>query len=314
MRIGVLSNLRAGRVTAAAKRVRTILASHRDVLHLETRTSDKVRDALGVFEQEGVELLVLNGGDGTLQRTLTHIAGAKPRTWLPLVAPLRGGRTNTSALSLGVQRDPGRGLEALIEAARSGTLAERTDERPVLRMDLGAQGVQYGTFLGAGILYNAIRLTHDRFPDGRAQGFLGASLTTTTLLGRAVLGRYGGVLSPEKCEVSLDGVPVGPGEYLLVMATTLDRLFLRMNPFWGVEDAPVRFGTVAARLGGWRTMMRVLRGLPPGRPDPGYISHNVHSVTLRMDGGFTIDGELFDPEPGRLVRISADDRVRFVRA
>ncbi|MDJ0853474.1 MAG: diacylglycerol kinase family protein [Myxococcota bacterium] len=313
MRIGVLSNLRAGRVTAAAERVRAVLASHRDILHFETRASDKVEDALGVFEQEGVELLVLNGGDGTLQRALTRIAGAKPRTWLPLVAPLRGGRTNTSALSLGVQRDPGRGLEALIEAVRTGTLEERIDERPVLRIDLGAQGVHYGTFFGAGILHNAIRLTHERFPDGRAQGWLGASVTTGTLIGRALLGRYGGVLSPEKFEVELDGSPVGPDHFLILMATTLDRLFMRMNPFWGTEDGPVRFATIAERLGGWRNV-RVLRGLPPGKPTPGYVSHNVDVVTVRMDGGFTIDGELFAPHPGRRVRLSAEDRVRFVRA
>ncbi len=313
MRIGVLSNLRAGRVTNAAERVRAVLGNHRDILHLETRASDKVEDALGVFEQEGVELLVLNGGDGTLQRALTRIAGAKPRTWLPLVAPLRGGRTNTSALSLGVQRDPGRGLEALIEAVRAGTLEERIDERPVLRIDLGHEGAHYGTFFGAGILYNAIHLTHERFPDGRAQGFLGASLTTGALVGRAALGRYGGVLSPEHFEVALDGAPVGPNEFLVLMATTLDRLFMRMNPFWATEDAPLRFATVAARFGGWRNL-RVLRGRPPGRPNPGYISHNVHTVTVGMDGGFTIDGELFDPRPGRQVKLSAEDRVRFVRA
>lgn len=313
MRIGVLSNLRAGRVTARAERLRAVLARHRDVLHLETRASDKVENALGVFEQEGVELLVLNGGDGTLQRALTRIVGAKARSWLPLVAPLRGGRTNTSALSMGVQRDPARGLEALIAAARSGTLEERIDERPVLRVDLGTQSVQYGTFFGAGILYNAIHLTLDRFPQGRAQGFLGASLTTSTLIGRAMLGRSGGVLSPEKCELLLDGEPVETREFLLVMATTLDRLFMRMNPFWGTGPAPVRFSTVASRLGGWRNM-RVLRGRPPGAPDPGYIGRNVDSVVVQLDGGFTVDGELFDPEPGRRVRISAEDRVRFVRA
>jgi hypothetical protein len=314
MRIGVLSNLRAGRVPTGAARLRRVLAAHPEILHLETHPSDPVGDALEVFEHEDVELLVLNGGDGTLARSLTEILGSRSADWRPLIAPLRGGRTNTSALSLGIQRDPARGLAAVIEAARSGRLNERTHERPVLRIECGGLDVHYGMFFGAGILYNAIRLTQQSFPDGRAQGFLAAATTTTALVARAAFGRYGGVLSPEKVQVALDGAPVHPQEFLLAMATTLDRLFMRMNPFWGTGTAPVRFSTVAAQFGGWRKLS-VLRGLPPGGPEnEGYIGRNVDRVALRLDSGFTVDGELIDPEPGRLVKISAEDRIRFVRA
>lgn len=313
MQIGVLTNLRAGRVSVAARRVREVLAEHRGVLHLETHSSDEVDEALAVFEREGVGLLVVNGGDGTLQRTLTRILAPQPRRWLPLVAPLRGGRTNTSALSLGAQGDPGRGLAAILEAVGSGAIAERVHERPVMRADLGSEGVQHGMFFGAGMLYEAIRLTHSSFPEGRAQGHLGASLTTAALVARGILGRYGGVLSPSKVQVAIDGVPVQPQEFLMVMATTLDRLFLRMCPFWGEEDGPLRFSTIAARPRGLRNIFRVLGGRPPSTPDEGYISHNVAAVELRLDGGLTVDGELFGPEPGRSVALGAPDRVRFVR-
>jgi diacylglycerol kinase (ATP) len=314
MRIGVLSNLRAGRVPTAAERVRGVLAAHPEILHLETRPSDPVGDALEIFEHEAVELLVLNGGDGTLARSLTEILGSRSPDWRPLVAPLRGGRTNTSALSLGIQRDPARGLAAVIEAARGGRLGERTHERPVLRIDCGGLEVHYGMFFGAGILYNAIRLTQRSFPDGRAQGYLAATTTTTALVARAAFGKTGGVIAPEKIQVALDGAPVNPQEFLLAMATTLDRLFMRINPFWGTGPEPIRFSTVAAQFGGWRKLS-VLRGLPPGGPpNEGYIGRNVQSAALRLDCGFTVDGELIDPEPDRLVKISAEDRVRFVRA
>jgi diacylglycerol kinase (ATP) len=313
MQIGVLTNLRAGRVSAAARSVRELLAAHRGVLHLETHSSDEVDEALAAFAREGVGLLVVNGGDGTLQRTLTRILTPQPRRWLPLVAPLRGGRTNTSALSLGAQRHPGRGLAAILEAARACALAERVHERPVMRAELGSGGVQHGMFFGAGMLYEAIRVTHAKFPEGRAQGHLGASLTTAALVARGILGRYGGVLSPAKVQVVLDGVAVQPQEFLMVMATTLDRLFLRMRPFWGEEDGPLRFSTIAARPRGLRNIFRVLGGGAPTVPDEGYISHNVECVALRFDGGLTVDGELFGPEPGRTVTLSAPDRVRFVR-
>ena len=98
----------------------------------------------------------------------------------------------------------------------------------------------------------------------------------------------------------------------MVMAMTLDRLFLRMCPFWGDEDGPLRFSTIAARPRGLRNVLRILGGRPPSRPDEGYISHNLERVVLGLDGGLTVDGELFDPEPGRTVELSAPDRVGFV--
>lgn len=312
MHIGVLTNRRAGRVSAAARRVQRVLAAHPGVLHLETHSSEEVDQALARCAGEGVDLLVVNGGDGTLQRTLTRILAHPDRGWRPLLAPLRGGRTNTSALSLGAHRDPGRGLATILESARNGTLAERVHERPVMRADLGSAGVQYGMFFGAGMLYEAIHLTHANFPEGRAQGHLGASLTTIALVARAILGRYGGVLSPAKVQVAIEGVAVQPQEFLMVMATTLDRLFLRMCPFWGDEDGPLRFSTIAAQPRGLRNILRVLRGRPPARPDEGYISHNLEGVSLRLDGGLTVDGELFAPEAGRSVWLDAPDRVRFV--
>lgn len=315
MRIGVLSNTRAGRGVASLGRVRGVVQRHPDLVHVETRSADRVDDALGVLAGEGVELLVLNGGDGTLQRALTRILGSKRRDWLPMVAPLRGGRTNTSALSFGVQRDPARGLSDLIDAVRAGTLHERIDERPVVRADLGSAGVQYGLFFGAGMLYRAIVLTHGRFSKRRA-GYLGAITTTSALIGRAILGRFGGVLTPEKLSLALDRSALPPQESLIFLATTLDRLFLRMRPWWGREPFPLRVTAIGGRPKGVRTYWSVLRGRPPAQAasEASFLSRNVREARVRLDGGMTVDGELYAPEPGRVVRLSADDRVRFVRA
>jgi hypothetical protein len=316
MRIGVLSNLRAGRGGSSAERLRRVLRRHRDVLHVYSSDNDTVEQALDRIESAGVDLLVLNGGDGTLQHALTRMLGAQPGGWLPLIAPLRGGSANNIARSLGAQRDPGRGLTELLEAVRTGALDDRIDERPVVRADLGRDGVQYGMFFGAGILYRAILLALRSFPEGRAQGVFGAGLTTAALIGRALAGRFGGALTPEKMQLVLDDDPIQMQEYLLVMATTLDRLFLRMRPFWGHEPRPLRLTTIAGRPRDPRVVAGVLRGRPPAHatPDAGYLSRNVHRSVIRLDGGMTLDGELFAPEPGRTVELSAEKRVRFVRS
>jgi diacylglycerol kinase (ATP) len=316
-RIGVLNNLRSGRGQSRVEQVLALLRSHPDVLHVETGNSSLMPEALAEFEREGVELLVVNGGDGTLQHLLTELLSAREGTWLPRVAPIRGGRTNVSAIDLGADRDPVRSLSTLIDAARAGRLREREVDRAVLRVDLGpGDGVHYGIFFGAGMLYRAVQLTPRYFPEGRAQGLFGAGTVFATLLGRAAAGRLGGVLGADKVQLSVDGEPGPAREYRLVMATSAERLFLGIRPFWGEGPGPVRLTLLAADA---RHLSRAALGILRGRPKPwvgpelGYESYNSECVELRLDCGVTLDGELFAEQPGRVVELRGDRRIRFVR-
>ena len=46
----------------------------------------------------------------------------------------------------------------------------------------------------------------------------------------------------------------------------------------------------------------------------GYTSRNAECVEMRFDCGFTVDGELVSSESGRVVTITADECLQFVRA
>lgn len=317
MRIGVLNNLRAGRSRQQVERIVSFLRGHPGVSHIETPRGEVVPDALSRFAREQIDVLVVQGGDGTLARVLTEIFehGAFPKP--PLVAPLRGGRTNMSALDIGTQRDPVRALWTLLEAVRRGTLERRVVRRPVLRMEIPGEGVvQHGMFFGLGVIHRAIEVVHRAFPKGRSQGVFGAGIVTSGLLGRAALGGSSGILDPDKLQLRLDGESPTTGAYLLLLATTLERLFLGMRPFWGVEPAPLHLtalASAAARLPA--AAPGILRGRP-GRHVSlanGYLSRNVHHAELLVDCGITVDGELWRPEPGRRIRLTASDTVELVR-
>ncbi len=316
MRIGVLNNLRAGRSAGCTAAVLRVLDRYPEVLHVETSNGEVVPEALSEFAREGVDLLVVNGGDGTIQHVLTELLTPAQREWTPMIAPIRGGRTNMTAIDLGCRRDPTRGLVELLDAARAGSIDERVHERAVLGVDLGDQ-TKYGMFFGAGMLYRAIQLAHKTVPEDRSHGLAGVGLVMATLLGRAAAGRRVGVLSPDQMQMAFDHTPLEPEEFSLVMATSLDRLFFGIRPFWGDEPAPVRVTTIASRARGLaRAIPGILRGSPPAHvvPEAGYTSRNLDHAAFRIDCGLTIDGELFPPEPGRLVQIRGDERVRFVRA
>jgi diacylglycerol kinase family enzyme len=316
VRIGVLSNLRAGQRDSKVDKVLRFLGRHPEIAHLETSDDASVPGALAELAGAGVEILVLNGGDGTIQLALTHLLGNPANHWRPWLAPIRGGRTNMTALDLGARRDPVDGLADLVAADRAGRVAERARVRSVLRVEL-ADGIHYGMFFGAGMLHRAVELTHRSFPEGRARGVFGAGIVTSLLVARAAAGAVHGVLTPDKMRVSLDGESSGPREILLAMATTLDRLFLRLRPFWGREPAPVRVTLIAADARGLaRSALGIMRGRPSARvrPENGYWGRNVQELAIQLDAGLVIDGELFEPQPDRLVRVGAVEGVRFLRA
>ena len=320
MRIGLLNNLRAGRSADRVSRLLRFLKGHPDVVSVETDSALAVPEALSELARQEVELLAINGGDGTVQHALTEILGHRAfEDRVPLIAPLRGGRTNMTALDLGARRDPVKGMADLISASREGTLDERLVGRQVLRVEYGAdRQLLYGMFFGGGMIYKAIELNHRLFKkDARSQGVVGATLVTAGLVARAALGQTAGILEPNKVQVLLDGEPVARGEFLMVISTSLHRLFARMRPFWGTGSGGVRFTAFASNAQNFKVAVPgIVRGKPRAfvNEETGYLSRNVKCAELRFDCGFTVDGELVMPDPGCVVTLDADESVPFVRA
>jgi hypothetical protein len=143
-----------------------------------------------------------------------------------------------------------------------------------------------------------------------------AAATLAYMLGRYFFGR--GTADPllrgDDMTVQFDG---GPGEKVtqfLALVTTLDRLMLKSRPYWGREAGRLRYMGITyppRRLG--RSAYRVLYGPPDRRLPDEYVSHNADSVAFEMNCPFTLDGELFDPEPGTPVNLSGAGRLRFVQ-
>lgn len=321
MRIGLLNNLRAGRNDAQVRRLLGFLRRHPDVLHVETTAAHAVPEALGELARQDVDLLVINGGDGTLQYALTEILENHAFNGrVPMIAPLRGGRTNMSASDLGARRDAVRGFAELLEAVERGTLEERISPRQVLRVRYGmGRKTTFGMFFGAGLIARAVERHHELFDHKTAdkiQGALSSTLLTAGLLGRWAAGDNGGIMAPDKVHMIVDSRDEQREECFILMASSLHQLFAGMNPFWGEEEAALRFTSIArpaTKIG--RALPGILRGKPRTwvTEENGYTSRNARKVELRMDCGFTVDGELYPGEPDQWIELSADHTVRFVR-
>ncbi len=317
--LGLLTNLRAQRNRAGLDRVVDELGDLRGMAHVATATPEAMPRALTQLADMGTRIVVVNGGDGTLSTTLQALRQRELQGFHPDLALLRGGRTNLAARDLGARRSRRRDLASLRAASRKSRFAPRVIDRPVLRVSWYEEGAFYerfGTFLGAGWIHEGTQLVRRRLPK-RYQGTLGSSLVAAGLIARTLLpgGRW--PFEPPQLHAVIDGQPIDLGPSQLLMITSLERILLGMRPFWGTGQGGLRMTSLRADAPGlWRALPNALRGRPPcglGEPE-GYVSRRATAIHLRMDAGFTIDGEFVPPAPGRALRIEADTRLRFVAA
>ncbi len=103
IRVGVINNPRSWRNTRRKTRqaIQGALSARRRAAHFEEDTLDGLVARTQQLIREGTELLVVNGGDGTVQAALTALFNLPAGTRQPLMVVLKGGTTNTSANCVG---------------------------------------------------------------------------------------------------------------------------------------------------------------------------------------------------------------------
>ena len=314
--IGLISNPKSQqnrRGLAAVERA----ARQAGIVHRVLGEMADLRPALRDLAAKEVELLAVNGGDGTLQAALTALLEDPPFARLPLLAALPGGMTNMTAYDVGPKGKPARCLDRLAALWRSRQLDRHLVSRRVLRLEnIPDWPVQCGMFFGAGGITRAIEYCKAKVHPWRIGADLASGLTMMGLLGSWMLrGGESEVVTGQTIGVSLDNGPESEDSLLLALATTLDRLVLNSQPYWNQKGEPLRYTAVAyppERL--LRSARRVLYGgNARDLPAACYKSRGAHSLRLRFEGQFTLDGQMFDAPADAPLVISAPDRIDFVK-
>lgn len=299
-RIGVLSNPSSGGNRNGMGEVRTLLANRPGVSHREVRTPGDVASALAHFAGEGVGVLAVNGGDGTVQAALTALFHRKPFDPPPLLAILRAGTSSMIARDVGIRGARIRGLRKLLAWADGESRDDAVIlRRPVLRVEAGPDREPlHGMFFGAGAIVRGIEFFHSRMHPLGLRGEAGPGLTLARFLLAALFGNKD-YAAPTSMTIAIDRQAPERRDCLLLLVSTLERLFLGLRPYLGAESGPLRYTAIGADP---RHLLRVLPSLLRGRrtplatPENGYVSRNVREVRLGLAGGFTLDGELYMPD------------------
>ena len=317
-RAGLISNPLSERNRRRQPAMRDAVAAHPDLLHAELDSVHATADVLREFADRGVDLLIVSGGDGTVQKVLTELLNGQAFDPLPLLAVLPGGMTNLIAADVGLHGDPVQSLVRLCRAVADPSMARSTQQRSVLSLQRApGESPIHGMFLGTAAFYHAIMMARNEVHPTGVKHDLALAMSLGLALFRLVTGwRGSSALSRgEAMAVELNGRVAAPEEHLLFLATTLERLFLGLMPFWGEGRGGVRYtriGFPPQRM--WRALLPVIRGRPrPWMAARGYESGWTEQCRLRLQCPIVFDGEIFTPEPGTPVTLRADRRVTFLQ-
>jgi len=319
-RVALLSNPRSTGNRSLLPRVRAFCASHQDIFHYEVEHVDQIYDALKTIARVNPSVLVINGGDGTVQAALTELYrcghfGASP----PPVAVLPNGKTNLIAHDLGADGDPIAALEKVLDIARSDLAPHivrreliqlsgaTADGRPVLGMFLGGAG------LAESILYCRTKLYPLGLPNWLAHFITLVAGILANLVG--VTARF---LPPRpqhlKVSVHRRGEPL-QGRFAFLMVTTLERLLFGGNMPTEARTGAMQLLVIERRP--WaliRTLVAAIRGRLGRHRMKGV--HLERGDEIRIEGdrsNVILDGELFQAGRGQAIVLRPTEPVPFLR-
>jgi diacylglycerol kinase family enzyme len=317
--VALLSNPRSTGNLSMLPRMRSFCAAQSDIFHYEVESVEQIGEALRTIARVNPKILVVNGGDGTVQAALTelylggHFDGSPPP-----VAVLPNGKTNLIALDLGAVGDPIAALQRVMEIARSD-IEEHVVVRELIALSDGADGSRpvLGMFLGgAGMADTILYCRNKIYPLGLPNG-ISHFLTAIAVLATLILGIRSAFLPPAATPMKVSMMRQGQlqGRFSLLIVTTLHKLLLGSSTAGSAANGPLQMMVVEQRplpllralLAGifGRVGRDEMKGVHFGRGDEIKIEGERSSVIL--------DGEIFQADAGKPIVLKTTPPVPFLR-
>jgi hypothetical protein len=171
-------------------------------------------------------------------------------------------------------------------------------------------------FFGTAGIFQGIQFCRRKIHTMGLRGEIGPGVTLGLFL-MSLLRRRRGFIEALPIRMALDGRPPVHRSYMMLLVSTLERLFLGLYPFWSRESGPLHVTAIEARP---KHLLPNVPRLPWGRagrhsrPQNGYHSHNVQSVQFHFNSQFTVDGEFYSPDPQTgSVRVDCGGYASFLR-
>jgi diacylglycerol kinase (ATP) len=315
--IGLISNRNSGHNRDQFEHLCARLDDIEGAQHQITESVADIAPALIALRDAGCEYLAINGGDGTVSAILGQALELAIFEDLPPVLILPAGTANMTASDVGIRGKLTTAVEKLQRWHR-GEIAENRTERVLMRVSLDPESApHYGMFLGAGAVIQGTEYAHREIHSrGLRDNFSGALGVLRTAWGLARNDPQFATSVAMEIELA-EAHGNRHHEVMLLAVSSLKRLFMGMDPFWGAGPGRIRISIIEGGCGRFlRTFQSIARGKANSFaiPENGYLSFNSDEITIQMDGKLNLDGEILTTSSSNgPVRISASKPVTFIR-
>lgn len=317
--VALLSNPKSTGNRQLLPRVRSYCASHPDIFHYEVESVDQVGRAMQMIAHVKPTVIVINGGDGTVQTALTELyQGGHFDGKVPPVAVLPNGKTNLIALDLGIRGDPIKALERIVEIAKTGVDKYVVARELIALSDGGANSRPVlGMFLGGAGLADTILYCRNRiYPLGLSNG-LSHFLTAIAVLASVIFGIHGKYMPPAARPVSISVLRDGQlaGRFAVLIVTTLEKLLLGARPTGDGHGGRLKLMAVDHSPSAMLRMLFVsLIGRLGSKKMNGIHLENGDEIQIEGENSSVIlDGEIFTADKGHPIVLKSTPPVPFLR-
>jgi len=275
-----------------------------DLLFETPRSPDRLAATLARFAEAKIDLMIVDGGDGTLRDVIT----AAPRYFgerLPRLGIAPSGKTNALALDLGLPRTWT--IADAVTAARTGRFARRA---PIEIRRAGSDALPDRGFLfGVGAFVRATELAQRTHRAGAVNG-LAVGLSLSLAVAQTMFGSVSkGWRAGERVAIRGDDGRAADRPFYLLVGSTLERLPLGLKPFGRIRPG---FKVLAIEAPPRRLALNVVPLLAgserPALKRDGYHRADPQSFELSVERGFILDGEHY---PGGDLLIGTGEPLYF---
>lgn len=272
---------------------------------VSTQQVDDIFQMARLFKEREVDILGINGGDGSNHLTLTAFIKEYGNTPLPKVAFLRGGTMNTISDACGIRGTQAGLLMNLIDKYR-----QKTPFETVFRDTMEIEG-RYGFIFGNGLISEFLEAYYRRGKTSPWSAFcmfnrvLSASFIKSSLIKN--------MLDPFHAVIWADEKKWENAPYTALAASTVHEIGLGFKPFYRCEEKPRTFHF----LGLMASPFKLALALPKFRLGRKVSSKKIRETVTRhvaiesdRNWKYTLDGDIH--QANKKLEINLGPRLEII--
>lgn len=307
-------------INGRSNRVQSILGDLLDVTKRFPNVRPSVLDgidgldkALADLNRAGADTVMVAGGDGTIQAAFTDAINMRRFEHNPRYVAVPCGMTNVIAADCGLKGSPVSAVEQFLWRRNRGEVQRQ--RRSLMGVSIGARNAPvYGFFLGAGAFTTAVKFSRSEIQAKGAKRSVAMALSISGAIMNAAFGEKSEEPPLVADFKSMSSPFDGPQPMTMALMTTLRRLVLGVNPFWGVGSGDLAVTTIGFPA---EKMLAAAPSVLRGKSEPwfksaGYESWRTNALDADFEGTIVFDGEFFTVEKGERVTIETAHEAEFL--